>query len=237
VRIALINPNTTGSMTDAMARSATAVATEGTEIVALTSRLGPAAIESYVDEAYATTQVLDLVQGRPDLDGYVIACASDPGLLAARELLQAPVVGIGESAFLFATTLAPRFGVLTTLDRAVEQIWRQLAGYGLTSRCCSVRAAGVAVLDTTSPSGEQMAALTDAARAATVEDGAEAIVLGCGGMSEAAARLSAVVGVPVVDGVQAAVTLLEGLVRCRLRTAKIRTWAPPVDVPYTREAG
>jgi allantoin racemase len=232
VRIGLINPNATRSMTDDMAGAAVAVAADGTEVVPFTARSGPASIESYTDEAYATTQVLDLVRDNPALDGYVIACASDPGLLAARELVPAPVVGIGEAGFLFATTLAPRFGVLTTLSRAIEQVWRQLAGYRLAGRCCSVRACGVAVLDTANPTTRQLDALVRAAREATSGDGAEAIVLGCGGMSQIADRMQAALGVPVVDGVRAAVTLTESLVRCGLRTSKLRTLAPPEDVGY-----
>jgi allantoin racemase len=237
VRIALVNPNTTGSMTDAMARAARAVAAAGTEIVPFTAKAGPAAIESYVDEAYATTQVLDVLRAESGLDGYVIACASDPGLMAARELLTAPVVGIGEAGFLYATTVAPRFGVLTTLDRAIEQIWRQLASYGLSMRCCVVRACGVGVLDTAVPDEEQTGSLIATARAMVRNDGAEAIVLGCGGMSETADLLQETAGVPVIDGVRAATTLVEGLIRCRLQTSKQRTLAPPVEVEYVANGG
>ncbi len=66
-------------ITDAMARTARAVTGSGTDVVALTARAGPAAIESYVDETYDAAQVLDLVREYPALDGYVIACSSDPG--------------------------------------------------------------------------------------------------------------------------------------------------------------
>ena len=237
MRIALINPNATRTMTDEMARTAAAVAAAGTEVIPFTASCGPAAIESYVDEAYATTQVLDLIRENQELDGYVIACASDPGLLAARELVTAPVVGIGEAAFLYAMTLAPRFGVLTTLDRAIEQIWRQLAACGLTGRCCSVRACGVGVLDTARPTERQLGSLIRTVQMAVSEDGAEAIVLGCGGMSEVADTLHVEVGVPVIDGVRAAVTMVEGLVRCHLQTSKHRTLAPPVEVPYIGHGG
>jgi allantoin racemase len=228
----MINPNTTGPMTDQMARAATAVAAADTHVIPFTADSGPTAIESYVDEAYATAKVLDLVKDNPDMDGYVIACASDPGLLAARELVTAPVIGIGEAAFLYATTLAPRFGVLTTLDRAIEQVWRQLGSYGLTSHCCSVRACDVGVLDTSHPGKEQLDSLVRTARAAVHDDGAEVIVLGCGGMTETAEALHAAVAVPVIDGVRAAVTMVEGLVRCGLQTSKLRTLAPPEPVRY-----
>jgi len=47
-------------------------------------------------------------------------------------------------------------------------------------------------------------------------------------MADLAAMLSAQHGVPVVDGVAAAVTLSEGLVRMRLRTSKTCSYAPPL---------
>jgi allantoin racemase len=231
--IGLINPNTTQSMTEAMAAAAREVACGGTDIVALTAPAGPAAIESYADEVYAANQVVSVVREHPGLDGYVIACSGDPGLLAAREVAVAPVVGIGEAAFLYATTLAPRFAVLTTLDRAVEQVWRELAGYGLTARCCAVRACGVGVLE--SGDAGQLGALAAAGQDA-VAAGGEALVLGCGGMSDIADRLAAALGVPVVDGVRAATTLCEGLIRCQLATSKSRTYAAPVPVEYLMPA-
>jgi allantoin racemase len=233
MRIGLINPNTTESMTDAMAAAARQVAASGTEILALTARAGPAAIESYADEVYAANQVVSLVREHQGLDGYVIACSGDPGLPAAREVAVSPVVGIGEAAFLYAMTLAPRFAVITTLDRAVEQVWRELAGYGLASRCCAVRACGVGVLE--SGDAGQLDALA-AASLDAIAAGGEAVVLGCGGMSEIADQLTAALGVPVIDGVRAATTLCEGLVRCGLATSKYRTYAAPVPVPYLTPA-
>ena len=117
MKIGLINPNTTVAMTQDMVRSAQGVAAAETTILGLTPRKGPAALESFCDEVYAAPQVLDLIVANPGLDGYVIACSNDPGLFAARELLRAPVAGIGEAGYLFASTLARQFAVVTTLDR------------------------------------------------------------------------------------------------------------------------
>ncbi|MCY1307818.1 Hydantoin racemase [compost metagenome] len=58
-------------------------------------------------------------------------------------------------------------------------------------------------------------------------DKAEVICLGCGGMAGLDERIQARTGVPVVDGVTAAVALAESLVRLNLRTSKVRTYAPP----------
>ena len=56
--------------------------------------------------------------------------------------------------------------------------------------------------------------------AAKHHDRAEAIVLGCAGMADLAAKLSVRHGLPVVDGVVAAVMLVESLARLGLRTSK-----------------
>ena len=53
------------------------------------------------------------------------------------------------------------------------------------------------------------------------------ICLGCGGMAELEEEVRKRTGVPVVDGVAAAVTIAESLVRLGLSTSKVRTYAPP----------
>jgi len=65
---------------------------------------------------------------------------------------------------------------------------------------------------------------------------ATAGLVGCGGMSDLAGRLTEAARLPVIDGVRAAVTLAEGLIRCGLTTSKYRTYAPPVPVPYLTPA-
>ena len=53
------------------------------------------------------------------------------------------------------------------------------------------------------------------------------ICLGCGGMAGLEEQVRAATGVPVVDGVPAAVTVAESLVRLGLTTSKARTYAAP----------
>src|SRR5215831_11012183 len=86
-----------------------------------------------------------------DIDTTIIVCFDGTGLDAARCLSDAPVIGIGEAAFHFATLLAPKFGVVTTLARSVAPIERNLIKYGLGSRCAGVRAANVEVLELEEP--------------------------------------------------------------------------------------
>jgi len=65
------------------------------------------------------------------------------------------------------------------------------------------------------------------AQAAVQDDKAEVIILGCGGMAGLDRRIQQECGVPVVDGISAAVSLAESLVAMHLSTSKIRTYAAP----------
>jgi allantoin racemase len=56
-------------------------------------------------------------------------------------------------------------------------------------------------------------------------------VLGCAGMTGLAAELTAELGLPVVDGVAAAVKTVESLVALGLRTSKRDEYAAPPAKP------
>ena len=113
MKIRIINPNTTWSMTEKIGACARAVARPGTEIVAVSPSMGPASIESHYDEALAVPGLLqEIARGEAaGVDGYVIACFGDPGLKAARELARGPVVGIAEAAMHLASMVGTRFSV------------------------------------------------------------------------------------------------------------------------------
>lgn len=237
MNIVVINPNTTAAMTQRIASTAKAVAQPGTHIIAIQPSAGPASIEGYADEAMAVPHMLEAMfveqTKNPKTAGYVIACFDDTGLDAARCVLDAPVVGIGEAAFHMASLIAPRFSVITTLSRSVSPIEHNLVKYGLAARCARVRAAEVAVLDLEDPASDAYAHISNEIRTALKEDRAEAIVLGCAGMTDLAARLSKEHGMPVIDGVGAAVKLIESLAALGLKTSKRTTYANPLAKAYS----
>jgi Asp/Glu/Hydantoin racemase len=120
-----------------------------------------------------------------------------------------------------------KYSVVTTLDRAVPLIEDRLKLAGLLERCASVPASGMAVLDLEHDPQAAVEAIAREAARAVEDDHAEVVCLGCGGMAGLMERVVERAGVPVVDGVAAAVTIAESLVRMRLSTSKIRTYAPP----------
>jgi allantoin racemase len=59
------------------------------------------------------------------------------------------------------------------------------------------------------------------------------VVLGCAGMADLTRKLTAEFGVPVIDGVAAAVKLVESLVALGLTPARTGAYAPPLPKRYT----
>ena len=233
MRILVINPNTTASMTAKIGIAAASVASDGTEIVAVNPVDGPPSIEGYFDEVFAVPGIIAEMGKAPAADAYVIACFDDTGLDAARCAAEAPVIGIGEAAFHLASLVAGKFSVVTTLARSVPAIEHNLAKYGLASRCARVRSSEVAVLDLEMPDSNARHKISDEIARAISEDGAEAIVLGCAGMADLAHSLSQEHGVPVLDGVACAVTLAESLFKVGLRTSKVGGYAAPRGKRFT----
>src|ERR1700684_2835724 len=146
MRLHVINPNTTASMTRKIDVAARAVARPDAQVPAVKPKFGPASIEGYFDEAFSLPGLLDEIAKAPDADAFVIACFDDTGLEAARCATEAPVIGIGEAAFHMAGLIAEKFSVVTTLSRSIVPIERNLSKYGLIARCARVRAAEVPVL-------------------------------------------------------------------------------------------
>ncbi|CCE01094.1 aspartate/glutamate racemase family protein [Bradyrhizobium sp. STM 3809] len=233
--INVINPNMTDSMTDLIAKAAQASAGPATRIVGRTARFGAASIEGHYDEAIAAVGMLKEIEAG-DAEGchaHVIACFGDPGLLAARELSAAPVLGIAEAAMHAASFVATRFSVVTTLSRTKVIAEHLVRNYGMEHHCRKVRAVDVAVLDLDKPEANVRGTLLGECRAALREDGIGAIVLGCAGMADLAHDLSTELGIPVIDGVAAAVRFAEALVGLGLKTSKHGDLAFPLPKART----
>lgn len=221
-------------MTEKIAMSARSAAAPGTTIQAVTSPMGPESIEGYYDEAFAVPGLLQaLIAGEQDgADGAVIACFDDTGLDAARSAVATPVVGICEAAIHLAAPLAHRFTIVTTLSRSIPPLEALAERYGVAHRCI-VRAAEVPVLALEHRDLGAVAKIEREIENALADDRAEAIILGCAGMTDFAASLSRQFGVPVIDGVAAAVKLVEALIGLGLRTSKIGGYEAPLAKSYS----
>jgi allantoin racemase len=217
VRLLLINPNTTASMTAAIETTAAAVAGSDTAVEAVNPAAGPTSIESEDDERRCIPGLLDQVRhaaARPSdtrPDAYVVACFGDPGLDEVRRLVDVPVLGIAQAAMHAAALAAGSFSVVTSMPATVPRGWELAKSY-TPSQCLGVYACDIPVLSIDSDPST-VGSIGDRCEAALVADGSGAIVLGCAAMAKFAGPLSRRLGVPVIDGVVAATLLAEALVR------------------------
>ena len=234
MKLLLVNPNTTSSMTDKAGEAARMVAASGTEIIAVNPEYGPISIEGYYDEVFSIPGLLEEVRKgeASGCQGTVIACFDDTGLDAARCIASGPVVGICEAAMHIASLLANSFSIVTTLRRSIPALEELSVKYGMSRKCHRIRAAEVPVLELENPDSEATKLIRVEIQKALDDDRSEAIVLGCAGMVDLAAELSEEFGVPVIDGVSAAVKLVESLVALGLQTSKLNGYAYPRSKTY-----
>ncbi|MGW8251924.1 MAG: aspartate/glutamate racemase family protein [Anaerolineales bacterium] len=229
MRILFINPNTSASFTEKIQSIASQYASSGTQAVAMNPTSGPRSIESIYDELLSSPGTLELALAQRDnFDAFVIACYSDhPTVYALREITDKPVLGIADASMYMACMLGYKFSVVTTNDEWEPLLWDAVKHFGLAERCASVRTTGMAVLELESGEHDTQALIQQAALKAIHEDGAEVLCLGCAGMTGLDKQLEQVLGVPVIDGVVAALKFLEGMLGYGVRTSKRRVYAQP----------
>jgi allantoin racemase len=234
MKILVLNPNTSQTMTAEIAQAARAAAQEATEIVCLAPHFGAVAIDSTAESYLSAVGVMDVVATLLDADDFdygavVLAGFGEHGKDALQEMLTVPVFDIAECAAHIAYLVGRRFSVVTTLARSIAPIEDRLLLAGLNAHCASVRACGLGTAEVDAdPAGAVAAIVAEAARAVS-EDGADVICLGCAGMAGVTAAIRAEVGVPAIDGVAAAIALAQAVVDMGLSTSKAGVYAPGPD--------
>jgi allantoin racemase len=231
MKILVLNPNTSQSMTAEIAKAAQAAAGPGTELVCMAPRFGSSAIDSVAESYLSAVGVMDVVAtllaaDAFDYDAVVLAGFGEHGRDALAEMLMVPVFDIAECAAHVAHLIGRRFSVITTLARSIAPIEDRLLLAGLNAHCASVRACGLGTAEVDADPAGAVRAIVDEAARAIAEDGADVICLGCAGMAGVTAAISGKLGVPAVDGVAAAIALAQAVVGLGLSTSKAGSYAP-----------
>jgi allantoin racemase len=215
---------------DLFRRSFAAATQPDTELVFRFPRRGLSNLEAqpygYL-HALADSEILYMIvqAERDGFDGAIVACFHDPSLWAARQAVDIPVVGFGESSMLLAATMGRRFGLFCPSPLGMPDFEERVSRYGLKDRCVGVAAGYQAA-------AEQEAAMFDA-RGATEEfsavarelvaRGAEVVIPGCGLIapclrfapgceSDYPKGVTEVDGVPIMDIYGATVKTAETLI-------------------------
>lgn len=206
-------------------------AAPGTEVLVRSNPSAPPSIESAYDGAMSVPALLHEVHKAEaeGIDAVIIGCFSDPGLDAAREIVEIPVIGPGATALHLAAQLGTRFGIIAPLAGHAGRARAQMRKLGLAESFASVRGMGMSVLDLARERDAAMARIAEAGRRAVEEDGADVLVLGCMSMAflDVTRELQAMIGVPVVNPVTGALKTAEMVVGMDLAHSKAAYPLPP----------
>ena len=220
MRIVVLNPNSTETVTEGIDAALDPLRLRGgPSIECATLAEGPPGIESDAHVRDVVEPISRFVASREsDASAFVIACFSDPGLMEARSTTRRPVLGIAACGLLTATALGSRFGVVSLLDQAIPRHLSYCESLGLGSRLAGDRAVGIGVTGLADAS-RTLERMTETGRVLRDEDGAEVLVLGCAGMAQYRERLEELLGIPIIDPVQAAVGMAISMLIPRRRAA------------------
>jgi len=228
MKILVANPNTSTGVTDRLVASGKRVASPGTELIAMTAPRGVPYIATRAEAAIGGAVFLEmLAERRGTCDAAICAAFGDPALGGARELFDFPVVGMAEAAMLMACTLGRRFGIVS-FSRSLEPWFAEIvAWHGMTERCAAIRTLDEGFRSIDEVQEEKEAVLIDLALRTVTNDAADVVILAGAPLAGLANKIRDRVPVPLVDGIQAAVVMAEGLVRMNSRKATAGTYRRP----------
>jgi len=203
-RILVINPNSNEDVTKGFSEVLDPLRLPGgPDIECVTLSDGPFGIETQEHVESVTLPLRQTVVERADVDAFVIACYSDPGITVCREATSKPVFGIQESGVLAALSRGERFGVIALGPQSIKRHLRYIRQLGLESRLAAERPLHLSVA--AAEEADAYPRVLEVARGLVEEDGADVLLLGCAGMTRHRLPLEQALAVPVVDPVQMAV--------------------------------
>lgn len=232
MRLLVINPNISESVSQLIGTEARRVASPGTEITMLTAPFGVAYIETRFEAligAYAAAVlVAEHARGH---DAVIIAAFGDPGVAGIREVLEIPVVGLSDSALTSACLLGKRFSIVA-ISRRITAWYREAVEHnGLISRLASIRCLDEPLRDIGSVQTDQAMRLRELCATAVDQDGADVIILAGAPLAGLGRSIADQIPVPVVDGVSSAVRQAESLAALHPGAARAGGFAPPPAKP------
>jgi allantoin racemase len=232
MKILLLNPNTRADITELMMQVAVRAASADTELVSSTAPRGVPYIATRAEAQIGGAVALEMLAERHNaVDAAVIAAFGDPGLFAARELFDIPVIGMAEAAMLTACMAGRRFGIVTFAQALGPWYEECVRMHGLWERCAGIRMLDGTFKQISDVQNEKEDLLVELALRAVSEDEADVLIFAGAPLSGLAERVADRIPVPVVDQVIAAVKQAEALHALHLRKATAGTFRRPAAKP------
>ena len=207
LNILVINPNISLSVTELIHNEARRAALPDTRITMATPQL--------------------LAQQQADHDVAVIAAFGDPGVAAAKELLDIPVVGLTESAVAAAFLLGGRFAIVGISQRIGAWYVQTVEQLGLSSRMTGYRGLKQGFASVGTVQHEAREVLREMCLSCVEQDGADSIILAGAPLAGLAREIADDVPVPLIDGVGSAIRMAEALGRAGYTPRRSGAMSPP----------
>ncbi|MDR3354430.1 MAG: aspartate/glutamate racemase family protein [Synergistaceae bacterium] len=248
MRLLIVNPFGVDTYDEPIAKTVKRVARPGTEIVVRHMKRGL----SFIRHAYFQMLLLpDVVETiyqaeREGFDGATVACAFDPGIKEAKEIVRIPVVGEAASAISIARMLGQKFAIITDAKRAISGITDLVRMNSMETGMVDLVAIDMKVEDMERQKADIRARICDIARE-LVDKGADSIVIGCSVLSAYTFGMDIpedLKGIPFIDCNVAAVKTLEMMVdlwnMCGIEPSRrvnfqMPQMSGPADFAYARK--
>jgi allantoin racemase len=201
LRLLIVNPNTSASVTRWLVEEARRVAGDHVEVTAVNAPSGLSAIQTPDDLLQAARVVVATIENNAEFDAAIIGAFGDPGLTEARARLAIPVVGLGEAGVKAAAS-GRRFSIVTLGEAMRAALVRRVQSFGLEDQLVEIRILPTPIPDMIANREAHYCAIADAVRACT----GDAVVLGGAPLAGLGAKMTEKTGAIVLDGVEASVT-------------------------------
>jgi allantoin racemase len=231
LKILVINPNTNPKNTKVISDAIEPFKPKDIIVDVVSPDKGPVGLESYFHNYLAAVNVHKRIKEaeQEGYDGVVIACYGDPGIEAAKEIVEIPVVGITEASYALAKLLCTKFLVVVSAETAVPRQIRYIKSLGIPDYQYDVRPIGLTVLGVMSDRVSAKELIANNCEIALKETGAELIVMGCSGFSGLRTELENQLKVPIIDPVVAGVKICKTLIDMGLSQSKVSTFKTPPE--------
>ena len=193
-----------------------------TEVVVATLNKGLSELEQlsypglrFLNDRQILKEVIDA--SKKDFDAILITCYLDPALMAARQMVSVPVVGMSEASMHLASLMGNSFAIVTSDPAYIPEMEENIKKYGMVEQAVCQRP----VRSTPFSSAEFMnyllgdhTPLLDSFKkiaADFIEDGADVVIAGCGLLSAILTHngITEIDGVPVMDPVLTGIKFAE----------------------------
>ncbi len=175
---------------------------------------GPTDLEYYYSEHIAIKLMMEKIPKiQKDYNAITIGCFYDPGLRELREILEIPVLGIGETSMAIASLLGHRFSIIVGRKKWIPKMSDNALIYGYNRKIASWVSLDMTVENFHNKSREEIIeVIVDKSNKAIKEDLAEVIILGCAAIEGVTDVLQERLGIPVIDPVAVTFKITESIV-------------------------